>query len=481
MTEKAISHDAEKQELDTEEFDPNSLAIQKVRRRVDFRLIPLLAFLYLLSFLDRVNIGNAKVAGLEKDVKITPAEYNWALSIFFVGYIIAEIPSNLILKKIGPPIWISGVMVTWGGVTMALAACKDAPSLLATRFFLGLAEAGLFPGAVYMISLWYTRGEIAVRNGFFFSTATLSGAFGGILAYGIAHMEGILGIKGWQWIFIIEGGITVVVGFLTYFLLPELPEKAKFLSEEEREIVLQRLRVDAGPATETHFSWNQCRMAFKDPNVYIFLAGYVMGAISVFGLAFFVPSIVLGFGYGPVVTQIMTAPAYTIACIVTICCAFSSDHHRERGIHTGVSCFVASLGYILLILTRHQAALPRYVALTITLIGAFSSGPAYFAWFSGNIGGHTKRGVSIAFIISIGSVGGAIGSQIFRAEDAPYYVRGLTIGATLTFLSGCTAFLMKLKYIRENKRRDSLTPEQYEKEKQGEELCDLHPDYRYIT
>jgi MFS family permease len=481
MTEKAISHDAEKQELDTEEFDPNSKEIQILRRRIDLRLIPLLALLYCLSFLDRVNIGNAKIYGLEKATGITPSDYNWALSIFFIGYILAEIPSNLILKKIGPPIWISAVMITWGGVTMALAACNNAPSLLATRFFLGLSEAGLFPGAVYMISLWYTRTEIAVRNGLFFSTATLAGAFGGILAYGIAHLDGTGGLAGWQWIFIVEGGITVLVGIATYWLLPELPEKAKFLSPEERELVVQRLKIDAGPATETHFSWAQCKMAFLDVNVWIFLSGYVMGATSVFGLAFFVPSIVLSFGFGPVVTQIMTAPAYTIACITTIISAFSSDHHRERGLHTGIPCFVASLGYVLLILTRNQTVIPRYIALTITLIGAFASGPAYFAWFSGNIGGHTKRGVSIALIISLGSIGGAIGSQIYRADDAPLYVRGQAIGAGLTFLSGCAALFLKWKYIRENRRRDSLTPEQYEREKQGEELCDKHPDYRYIS
>ncbi|KAK5821843.1 major facilitator superfamily domain-containing protein [Linnemannia elongata] len=482
-----VEYASEKLEIDSEnsytrstELDP--VAVGKLRRKIDWHLIPLIAVLYLCSFLDRVNIGNAKVAGIAHDINLTPSEYNWALSIFFIGYVLFEIPSNILLKLMGPRKWICIIMVLWGGIMMAMAAVKTPAGLLASRFFLGLTESGLFPGSVYLISLWYTRAEQALRNGLFFSTATMAGAFGGVLAYGIAQMEGVAGLHGWQWIFILEGLPTVLLTVVVYFFLPDFPSTAPFLSTEEKDLAVRRLLIDAGPATETAFSWRQFRAVFVDWKVYMHMITYILNATPLYSLSLFLPSIVQGFKFNALTTQAMTAPAYIIACIFTIIFAFSSDRFRERGIHYAFPTFVGGIGYVLLIVTKDSPTVNRYVSLTVTASGVFASVPAMLSWFTTNIGGHTKRGVATAAIISFGNIGGAIGGQIYRAEDAVNgYVRGHTICAIFMFSSSFLIMVMKYLLIRENKRRDNLSPEEYAKEAAKEEPCDNHPGFRYFS
>ncbi|KAF9922493.1 hypothetical protein FBU30_007359 [Linnemannia zychae] len=472
--------DNEKSYGGSTDLDP--VAVGKLRRKIDWHLIPLIAVLYLCSFLDRVNIGNAKVAHLDQDIKLTPAEYNWALSIFFIGYVIFEIPSNILLKKFGPRRWICIIMVLWGGIMMAMAAVQNAAGLLAARFFLGLTESGLFPGSVYLISLWYTRSEQALRNGLFFSTATMAGAFGGVLAYGIAQMDGVSGLHGWQWIFLLEGLPTVLLTVVVYFFLPDFPSNAPFLNAEEKELAVRRLLIDAGPAVETAFSWRQFRAVFVDWKVYLHMITYILNATPLYSLSLFFPSIVQGFNFTPIVTQAMTAPAYIIACIFTIIFAFSSDRFRERGVHYAFPTFVGCIGYILLIVTKDAPTINRYVSLTVTASGVFASVPAMLSWFTTNIGGHTKRGVATAAIISFGNIGGAIGGQIYRAQDAKGgFVRGHTICAIMMGASTILILTMKYLLIRENKRRDNLTPEEYEREAAKEEPCDMHPGFRYFS
>ncbi|KAK3829570.1 MAG: major facilitator superfamily domain-containing protein [Linnemannia elongata] len=313
---------------------------------------------------------------------------------------------------------------------MSMAAVKTPAGLLASRFFLGLTESGLFPGSVYLISLWYTRAEQALRNGLFFSTATMAGAFGGVLAYGIAQMEGVAGLHGWQWIFILEGLPTVLLTVVVYFFLPDFPSTAPFLSTEEKDLAVRRLLIDAGPATETAFSWRQFRAVFVDWKVYMHMITYILNATPLYSLSLFLPSIVQGFKFNALTTQAMTAPAYIIACLFTILFAFSSDRFRERGIHYAFPTFIGGIGYILLIVTKDSSTVSRYISLTVTASGVFASVPAMLSWFTTNIGGHTKRGVATAAIISFGNIGGAIGGQIYRAEDQLNgYVRGHTICA----------------------------------------------------
>ncbi|KAL1916868.1 uncharacterized protein VTP21DRAFT_5065 [Calcarisporiella thermophila] len=482
MTEKNTSY-IDEEKVDTTAIFESKNEERRLVRKLDLRLIPFLALLYLLSFLDRINLGNAKLDSIEKDIGTTPAEFNWALSIFFIGYIIFEVPSNVILKLIGPRRWLPIVMILWGTVMMAMAAVHSTAGLLIARFFLGVTEAGLFPGIVFYLSLWYTRNEQTSRMALFFAAATVSGAFGGVLAYGIIQMSGIQGLKGWQWLFILEGLPTVIVAFISYFYLPDFPENSPFLNERERSLCVARLKKDAGAASQQHFSWNQCFMVLRDWKVPMHMAVYITTSTPLYSLSLFLPSIINELGYKDKLTaQLMSAPPYAIACFFCILVAMSSDKRSERGLHMGIPALVGCIGYILLVALRPYGAAAQYVAAIITTTGVFSTVPAMLSWFTCNIGGHTKRAVASAAIIAFGNVGGAIGGQIYREDDRQNgYIRGHIICMSCLFAAFVLCCLFKYLLRRENRRRDQLTPEEYEREAQGEELCDWHPDFRYIT
>merc|ERR1712230_209402 len=207
---------------------------RKLMRKVDLWLIPWLCLLYLLSFLDRSNIGNARLAGMEEDLDMGGHDYNNALTIFFISYALAEPITNVLLKRLTPRVFFTGIILLWGLIMTLMGLVTSYSGLLACRWFLGLAEAGLFPGVNYYLSCWYKRSELGMRAAVFFSAAALAGSFGGLLAAAIAQMEGVGGKAGWAWIFIIEGLATMFVGCFCWWMVFDWPATARFLTEEDR-------------------------------------------------------------------------------------------------------------------------------------------------------------------------------------------------------------------------------------------------------
>lgn len=216
--------------------------------------------------------------------------YNNALVIFFVPYILFEIPSNILLKKFRPHVWLSGCMFAFGLVSICQGLVHDYSGLLTTRFFLGVAETGMFPGCFYLIGMWYRREESQRRFSFFFSSTTLAGAFGGLLASAIGKLDGYNGMRAWKWIFILEGLLTCVVAFALFFLLPDFPEDAKWLTEEERAYVKARLEADQGKsAAERHITFRDAINVFKDYKVIIGGFMYFGLIVPAYGYAYFAP------------------------------------------------------------------------------------------------------------------------------------------------------------------------------------------------
>lgn len=255
---------------------------RKLLMKIDSRVIPWLCIMYLLAFLDRVNIANANVFGLSDELHLDGTLYNNALVVFFVPYILFEIPSNILVKRFRPHVWLSINMGGFGLVTLAQGFVTSYGGLVRTRFFLGVFESVMFPASFYLIGMWYKRSEAQKRYSFFFSSTTLAGAFGGLIAAGIGKMAGARGYAGWRWIFIIEGALTVFVSFFFYFLLPDFPEEAKWLTEEERQFVTARLRVDQGnSAVEKKITLRDVGRVFKDYKVIV--AGFMYFGLIVPG------------------------------------------------------------------------------------------------------------------------------------------------------------------------------------------------------
>jgi len=470
--EKAVVSDGAREVL---EFSPTERA--RLLRKLDWHLLPLVSLLYLLSFLDRANIGNAKVAGMSTDLHLVGLRYNTAAAVFFILYSFAEVPSNIILKLFRPSRWIPSIMVAWGLIATLMCLVNTYQGLLVARVFLGLAEAGLFPGVNYYISLWYPRADRAMRIAIFFSAATVAGAFGGILAYAIEKMEGIGGLHGWQWIFCLEGLVTIVVAFGAFFFMYDYPETASFLTEEERRNIIGLLKNDSQNLA-THYEFGFILQALKDYKTYLQIGIYIGLLVPGYAIALFTPTIINELGYSAANAQLLSVPPFVAGCVFTILVGICSDIQGLRGPYVIAGASISLVGYIVLYTQTHPGA--SYAGTVITAVGVFPPIAVNLAWASSNAGGDIKRGVVIAMVIGLGNLGGICSSFIYL--DPPrFHVGHGTIMGWLSLTILLSAFAM-WDYNRINKQKEELCREHGITEDQRDEFRDMgdeSPLYRY--
>ncbi|PPQ92915.1 hypothetical protein CVT25_000501 [Psilocybe cyanescens] len=421
-------------------------------RKMDWNIVPFLSLLYLLSFLDRTNIGNARLAGLEKDLNMKNLDYNVALAVFFPWYVAAEIPSNIMMKRTSPSLWLCIIMLAWGISMTLMGLVTNYTSLLIVRMALGLAEGGLFPGVTWYITLWYRRHECGLRMAIFFSAATLAGAFGGLLARGISEMRGVSGKTGWAWIFILEGIATVVVALFAKWIIHDNPETGKFLTEEERTEIKARLKLDrTSLADEYHVRYLYA--ALRDWKIYVHMLITIGIYTPLYSISLFLPTIVRNMGYTNNQSQLMSVPPYVLGCVATISAGYFADRSKERGRYMMGFCLVAILGFVLLISTSNPHA--QYAGTFFAVSGIYPNVPMGVAWNGNNIGGSTKRAVGIAMHVGFGNLGGVISAFAYRSKDAPRYYSGHGLLIATVSMSFVLSLFMHLYLKRENARRDA--------------------------
>ncbi|KAF2430788.1 MFS general substrate transporter [Tothia fuscella] len=437
---------------------------KKILRKMDLRLIPMLALLYLLSFLDRGNIGNAKIEGLTEDLKISGPQYNWCLTIFFFSYAAFEVPSNLLLKKLRPSIWLPTIMVAWGIVMTLMGIVQGYKGLLAARFFLGVTEAGLFPGVAYYITMWYCREEAQLRQALFFSAASIAGAFSGLLAFGIAHMDGVGGLEGWRWIFILEGILTVLVAVAAFFVLFDFPETASFLTTEERAFVVYRLKYQGQDENDPNkvaqaeeFSWKYVKDAFLDWQIWLSIWVYWGIVCPLYGIALFLPTIIRGLGYTSSTAQLLTVPIYITAAILAVFFAWMSDRAGKRSpFILGCMCVMA-IGFIMCISSSKPGVV--YAGVFIAACALYPAFPGNITWLSNNLAGSYKRSAGMAIQIGVGNLAGAMASNFYRSKDAPHYVLGHALELGFICVGILALIMLVLNYKRINAKRERQTSE----------------------
>ncbi|QPC71278.1 hypothetical protein HYE68_002030 [Fusarium pseudograminearum] len=429
------------------EVDTNRLI-----RKIDWSIIPFVSTLYLLSFLDRTNIGNARLDTLELDLGMTGLMYNHALVIFFPFYIFAEIPSNMAMKRFRPWIWIPSMMVAWGICCTSMGIVQSYPGLMVARGFLGLTEGGLFPGIAYYITMWYRRHECGFRMAIFFSAATAAGVFGGFLARGIMELRGEAGLAGWQWIFIIEGLLTVVVALVSFKLMSDYPDRAKFITEEERKHIQERLQLDRSGLAE-EFEMRYARDAFRDWKIWVHMLIAAGTFTAVYAYSLFLPTIIRDLGYSSTTAQLMSTPPYLVACVICVGAGWWADKIQQRGIFMIIFISMSALGLIVLMAVEHPGV--RYFGCFLLASGTFPCVPQGIAWNSNNIGGSLKRGVGIAMNVSCGNIGGVIAAYLFLAKDAPRYFPGFGTLLGLQIMALILSIFMTIYLRRENARRDA--------------------------
>ncbi|KAL2287345.1 hypothetical protein FJTKL_05826 [Diaporthe vaccinii] len=352
-----------------EGFSPQKRS--RLNRKIDIRMLPLLALLYLVSSLDRANIGNAKIEGLTTDLNLSGVEYNTALSVFFISYILFNIPSNVILKQIKRPSWFLGASAITFGFIMAMhGVVQGFTGLALCRFLLGVFEAGFFPAATYLASAYYLPRELSVRIGAFYCTGAISGAFAGLLAAAITQMDGVGGYEGWRWIFIIEGLMTIVIGIITVFFLIDLPststrwlcpDELRFL-EVQRKLKQGVLNADGSDVEggELGFQWYQLRMVLTDWKNCLLAFCLACQAVGFYGEAsslelcrdqvankvlwveFNLPTLTKSMCFTSTNAQLLSVPPYILAAIACVLIPHLSDRYGARAAYTGYGLAVAT-------------------------------------------------------------------------------------------------------------------------------------------
>ncbi|KAB8234244.1 major facilitator superfamily domain-containing protein [Aspergillus alliaceus] len=321
--------------LDGAPDDDDATAERALVWKQDLRIVPLSAFIYLLCYLDRSNIGNAKVLNMDtgddllSETHMSNYQFTIALMVFLVAYALFEVPSNYLLKKLRPSRWIAFLMFSWGAVTIGLGGSRNFGDVTGIRFLLGVIEAGLFPGLVYYLTFWYRVSERSIRVALILASATLAGAFGGAIAYGVGYLNGSHGLSAWRWLFIIEGAPSCASAILVWFFLPDYPETARWLSAAELELAKDRLQVEGSQSNAKTLSWTDAKSVLTDWRLYGHYAIYFGISTPFSSLSLFTPSITSGLGYKNLEAQLMTVPPYAAAYVVTVAVSWSADHFNR--------------------------------------------------------------------------------------------------------------------------------------------------------
>ncbi|KAF2729722.1 MFS general substrate transporter [Polyplosphaeria fusca] len=406
---------------------------KKLVRKIDLFLLPTIWLMYLLSYMDRTNIGNAKIAGMADDLQLSSNEYSIALVVFFVGYVVFEPPSNMILVRTRPSLYLPAIMVVWGALTCCMAAIHDFSHLVILRVFVGVLESGFAPGILLIISSWYKREEQSKRFAVYISAAILSGAFGGLLAGAITGgLDGAHGIAGWRWLFIIEGAATIGWAIVAAFILLDFPQTSKRLTDREREIAIARLQ-EGGVVTRSADGpkigkGQSFIMALSDWRVWGFILGYMV-IVGSSTLSYFYPTLVHGLGYTSTVqAQYMTVPIYAVAFVCTaITGIFADQIPQHRGLVIAAWLAFSLVTSILVCCIYNFTA--RYVLLVLMAAGLWASNAISLSFAGATFGALQPevRAIALALVNAMGNLAQIYGAYLFPSEDAPKYLMGFGV------------------------------------------------------
>ncbi|CAK7201568.1 hypothetical protein SEUCBS139899_004274 [Sporothrix eucalyptigena] len=426
---------------------------KKLKRKIDLRLLPILIIMYIMNYIDRNALPQARLQHLEADLGLKGVEYNVVLSLTFVGYILMQVPSNMLLSLLRPSWYLSLCMIAWGIVSGCTGAVQNFGGLLACRFFLGIAEAPFFVGVAFLFSGWYTRRELGLRLGIFFCAAMLSGAFGGLFAAGIAAAFAHNKIHSWRWLFIIEGAATVVFAAICAFVIPDWPTTTKWLTEEEKALGVVRLIEDAGQEEEDIGMQQGLKIAASDYRVWLCIVGQLC-IQAVASLTNFLPTLVATFGYSTINTLLLTAPPYIATALFCLFNTWYSDRTSQRSPHMIYPSIAALIGIIITLATTKTA--PRYFSLFLMLPGTYGCFQISNAWMA-NIASRPQkaRAIALAMNNSIGNLALVWTPYLYPSSAGPRYTTAWSVNLALTVVTIASSAVLSLALRRANKRLDA--------------------------
>ena len=395
--------------------------------KVAWKLIPFLFLCYIVAFLDRVNVGFAKLQ-MAPDLQFTDAVYGFGAGIFFIGYFIFEVPSNVILERVGARVWIARIMITWGiissafmftndihwGVVATTFNCTDAEfTFYFLRFLLGVAEAGFFPGIILYLTYWFPGARRAKMVALFMTAIAISNVIGSPVSGAIMqYMDGANGWRGWQWLFLLEGIPSVIIGVLVFVLLPNGPRSAKWLTPQQQELIVQRMQEDDAGKDEL-VKRHSFMDAFKDGRVWALAVVYFCGVVCFYAVNFWMPTIIqeLGIDKGDFLkVGLLSMIPWGLAAIAMVVWAAHSDRTQERRWHAAGGLMVGVAGLVLLALVGHDPVM-SIIALSLVTVGILSWVATFWSLPTSFLSG-TAAAAGIAWINSVGNLGGHFGPDL---------------------------------------------------------------------
>ncbi|KAH3920461.1 hypothetical protein HBH56_004810 [Parastagonospora nodorum] len=437
---------------------------KRLVRKIDRRLLPLVVVIYLFNYLDRNSITQARLYGLQKDTHVTGAVYQTAISIFSAGYIAMQLPSAMLMTKLRPSRFLPSCIIGWAIVSGLTSAANSPASLLTVRFFLGMIEAPFFPGAIYLLSCWYTKRELGIRMALLICGILLSNSFAGLISAGIlAGMQGVGRLAAWRWLFILEGLATVALGIIAMIFLPDYPATTKWLSEAERVVAQGRLAADAGSedvlGEENVSIWRGIAQATKDPRVWLF-ACLQMATTASISYSHFFPTLIQQIGFKNRTTVLLlTSPPYLFAFVWALSFATVADRKQNRSVSAGISAIVAMLGSVLMI-TVLKNPWARYAFTFLVCAGTFGIYSTTYTWLSSTIPRPpVKRAAAIGIANSCANMASLFANYFWLDEYAPEF--RASWGCTLAFQALAFSCIVGLRFIlrRGNKRFEKIIQE----------------------
>ncbi|KAH6607774.1 hypothetical protein Trco_004087 [Trichoderma cornu-damae] len=447
-----------------------------VRRKFDRKLVLFVTLLYMLSFLDRSNIGNARIAGMDEDLQSDPPRddwYEWALTSFYISYIAFEWMS-LLWRLIPAHIFVTALVLTWGLAASLQAIAVSYPMLIALRVLLGIGEAG-FTGVPFYLSFFYKRRELAFRTAIFISAAPLATSFASTLAWIIVKVGQLSPIAPWRLLFLIEGFPSVIVSAIAWSVIPDSPQTAHYLSKREKKVARLRLRRDIPSASRSSsqkagkkppgLKAREVFSVLRDPIAWITPAMFFLTNMAYSSLPVFLPKILTEMGHDTLTAQALSAPPYLLAFIVVLFTAHMSDRLGTRTIPIVFHALSSSFGYAILALSHalHIPAFVRYLAVYPAAIGFFNVVTLVIAWNINNQASQSRQGGGFALMQLIGQCGPLIGTRLYPGREAPYYTPGMRACALAMLGVAFLAVVLRFYLKRQNRKMDAA-----EKERQAD-------------
>ncbi|RMZ68515.1 vitamin H transporter [Pyrenophora seminiperda CCB06] len=433
-------------------FD-STAAERRLLRKLDLRILPVLWLLYLVNFIDRANIGNAKIQGMEKELHLINQRFNISVWVFNLGYLVAGIPLQILFKKYGPKS-LCVMMFCWGITVIGCGLVKRWEQLVVCRLLEGIAESAFIAGSAYLIGAYYTKREYLTRYVYFLTAGIIAGAINGFMASLIAKMEGTAGLGAWRWIFIIEGCVTIFVSLACWPFIPAFPEDCTFLSQADKALLLQRIHADGNHVSSDEISLSKALHYLQDWKIWTGVIMNLAVTEAANSLSNFQPTILRGLGYTSTSAQIHTIPVYLTGALFSVLFSHFSTRLNARFPFYLLGSLVLATGLIVEIAVSPQKNAPvRYMGMFFIACGAYLAMPISIIWVSMNCESGYERAVALAAIINFGTAGAFVSGNVFLYGERPWFRTGFGVGLGLVGCGVGAATVTWWGLRRENRRR----------------------------